>query len=292
MAQPEGLTAVRTNFVRNYRAIAFILPLAIFMVATSLEPIPPEESLVDVTSSTDTSSGDGVKSQAPAAEKTVTSKPVAEQVEASPNKGGVEPNNYHQYPWFYSAKIGLTIFALWFVWPVFTEFPVKISPWAFLVGVLGVVVWILLAELQRNSDLWANVAWDSFGKRSAFNPLKELSANPNWAYVFLAIRFLGLAIVVPIIEELFLRGFLMRFVMEPNWEKVPFGQASALALVVGTAFPMLSHPGELLAAAVWFSAVSWLMVKTKSYWDCVVAHGITNLLLGIYVVTTGNWYLM
>ena len=52
------------------------------------------------------------------------------------------------------------------------------------------------------------------------------------------------------------------------------------------------HPGELLAAFVWFSMVTWLMVRTRNIWDCVVAHAVTNLLLGIYVVTTGNWQLM
>jgi membrane protease YdiL (CAAX protease family) len=52
------------------------------------------------------------------------------------------------------------------------------------------------------------------------------------------------------------------------------------------------HPGELLAAAVWFSMVTWLMVKTRNIWDCVVAHAVTNLLLGVYVVATGQWQLM
>jgi membrane protease YdiL (CAAX protease family) len=38
--------------------------------------------------------------------------------------------------------------------------------------------------------------------------------------------------------------------------------------------------------------VTWLMVKTRNIWDCVVAHAVTNLLLGVYVVATGQWQLM
>ena len=64
-----------------------------------------------------------------------------------------------------------------------------------------------------------------------------------------------------------------------------------LAAVVGTAVPMLMHPGELLAAFVWFSLVTWLMIRTSNIWDCVAAHAVTNFLLGIYVVTQHQWQL-
>ena len=97
---------------------------------------------------------------------------------------------------------------------------------------------------------------------------------------------------MPLIEELFLRGFLVRFVTAPDWWKVPFGTASRAGLATATLVPMLMHPGEIFAAAVWFSAVSWLMVRTRNFWDCVAAHALTNLVLGIYVVTSGDWRLM
>ena len=105
-------------------------------------------------------------------------------------------------------------------------------------------------------------------------------------------RFFGLVAVVPILEEFFLRGFLMRFVMERDWWEVPFGKASVFAIVLGTAVPMMTHPGELLAAAVWFSMITWLMLRTRNIWDCVAAHALTNLILGIYVVSSGTWRLM
>ena len=55
---------------------------------------------------------------------------------------------------------------------------------------------------------------------------------------------------------------------------------------------MLMHPAELLPAAVWFSLVSWLMVKTRSLWGCIIAHATTNLLIGCYVLASGDWTLM
>jgi CAAX prenyl protease-like protein len=106
----------------------------------------------------------------------------------------------------------------------------------------------------------------------------------------LAIRFIGLVLIVPIIEEFFLRGFLMRYVMGGNWWQIPFGQVNGAAIAIGTAFPVLYHP-EKLAALVWFSLITWLMIRTRNIWDCVAAHAITNFALGIYVVTQGEWRL-
>ena len=123
-------------------------------------------------------------------------------------------------------------------------------------------------------------------------PLGQLAAAPAWAWTFLAIRFFGLVLVVPVIEEFFLRGFLMRLVVDQDWWKVPFGKVNAAAVAVSIVVPMLWHqPGEFLAAAAWFGMVTWLMVRTRNPWDCVLAHAVTNLLLGIYVVTRHQWAL-
>jgi len=199
--------------------------------------------------------------------------------------------SYSDYPLIYTIKIVLTLVAIAYVWPGYRQFAWRLGPLAIGIGVVGTAAWIGLAMLQR--VIAARWGWDfGLGKRSAFNPLAEMRDHPAWAYTFLAIRFVGLAVVVPVIEEFFLRGFVMRFVIAPDWWKVPFGAATRLAIVVGTAVPVLMHPQEALAAAVWFSAITWLMLRTRNIWDCVAAHAVTNLLLGVFVVASGNWWLM
>jgi CAAX prenyl protease-like protein len=84
----------------------------------------------------------------------------------------------------------------------------------------------------------------------------------------------------------------MRFVMRDRWWEVPFGDVTFAAMVAATLVPVLMHPQEIVAALVWFSAVTWLMTRTRSIWDCVLAHAVTNLLLGIYVISSGHWWLM
>jgi CAAX prenyl protease-like protein len=202
--------------------------------------------------------------------------------------------HHEHYPIVYSIKIGATLFTMLLCLPGYRKFPFRVSGLAFAVGAIGVVLWIVLCLPWVNANILAPLglmSLESLGERAAYNPLEQLKDNPTWAYTFLFIRFLGLALVVPIIEEFFLRGFLMRFVMDADWWEIPFGHCNILALITGTAVPMLMHPGELLSSLVWFSMVTWLMLRTRNIWDCVAAHAVTNLLLGIYVVTFGQWYL-
>lgn len=197
------------------------------------------------------------------------------------------------YPLVYTLKIAAVIVSLVLVWPAYRQFPLAVTPLGVLVGLVGGAIWIGLCRLDLEQQVLPAIGLGGLlesGARAAYNPLDALSGNPAWMYAFLAIRFVGLALLVPIVEEFFLRGFLMRFVTATDWVKVPFGTASGTALLVGTAFPLLSHPmSEAFAVIAWFSLVTWLMLRTRSIWDCVAAHAVTNLTLGIYVVATGDW---
>ena len=273
--------------------VTFLMPFLVFMIATSFEPTPPPAL----------ESGEMVieKNTGFFAEEAGT--------------GLLPAISYSYYPHVYTAKIALTLLAMLLVWPGYRTFPLRVSWLSVVVGVVGVILWIALCHLRLEPKIIGPIdeflgsfipgleegdtpsvglmsMFGSGGTRSSFNPIKQMADTPTWAYVFLTIRFVGLALVVPVIEEFFLRGFLMRYVVHDHWWKVPFGSVNRLAVLAGTAVPMMMHPGELLAAFVWFSMVTWLMVRTKNIWDCVVAHAVTNLLLGIYVVWFDQWQLM
>ena len=114
---------------------------------------------------------------------------------------------------------------------------------------------------------------------------------PAWAWTFLAICFFGLVVVVPVIEEFFLRGFLMRLVVDQEWWKVPFGTVNAAAVAVSIIVPVFSHtPGVgLWGGGLVRHGHLAMVLRTRNPWDCVLAHAVTNLLLGIYVVTWHVW---
>ncbi len=217
-------------------------------------------------------------------------------IEPSPDEAGGQMLGlavpYSAYPLVYTVKIALTLAAMAFVRPGYWQFRCPPGPLAVLVGVVGIVVWVGLCELSGTLGITKLLAgWLGSAGRPAYNPLAQLAATPAWAWAFLAIRFLGLVAVVPMIEEFFLRGFLMRMVIAQDWWKVPFGDVNAVAVAVCIGYAVLSHVGEPLAAAAWFGMVTWLMVRRRNPWDCVLAHAVTNLLLGIYVVTWQQWAL-
>jgi len=204
---------------------------------------------------------------------------------------------YAWYPLVYTLKIVLTLAAIVLVMPGYRQFPLRLSPWAIAVGSGGAVIWIVLCTIGLPATKWladiSSLPWlAGLGARAAYNPFEQLGDHAPLAWCFLAVRLLGLACVVPLIEEFFLRGFLMRFVIDAHWWEVPFGKLTALAVAASIVAPALSHPWtELGAVIAWFSLVTWLMAKTKNIWDCVAAHAVTNLLLGIYVLLSGQWWL-
>ena len=272
--------------IRQYREnpwVVCLLPFMVFMLLGSLEPKPS------------VSEADNA-----AAAKASDQNPLTPALSPEEREGaakswlGIE---YRHYPLVYTAKIALTVAAMFFVWPGYRKYTGGLNWLAVAVGVVGAVVWVALAAWQREwmpklAEATGSEWLKSLGQRSAFNPLVEMADQKSLAYGFLAVRLIGLALVVPVIEEFFLRGFVMRFVMKEKWCEVPFGSVNKLAIVAGTALPMLMHPQEMVAALVWFSAVSWLMVRTRSIWSCVVAHAVTNLLMGVYVIASGQWWLM
>jgi hypothetical protein len=102
-------------------------------------------------------------------------------------------------------------------------------------------------------------------------------------------RIIQAVIIVPILEELFWRAWLMRWLISPQFEKVPLGAYQAGAFWI-TALLFASEHGPYwdvgLVAGV---AYNWWMVRTRSLGDCILAHAVTNACLCGYVVATRHW---
>lgn len=227
---------------------------------------------------------------------------------AMPDPDGAEADNWFgltsaHYPLAYAVRLAISCAILAYCWrPIIRQFPFRITWLGPAVGVVGVVLWVGICWLNPEQPLVNLLGEENplimllgLGPRPAFNPNEVLADQPAWVYwAFLVERIAGMSLFVPIAEELMLRGWLMRSFetdgYRPEFWQVPFGQASAATIVIGTAFPMLYHP-EKAASLVWFTLVTWLMIRTKRFWDCVAAHAVTNFLLAIWVVTTGDWRL-
>ncbi len=161
---------------------------------------------------------------------------------------------------------------------------------AVVAGFVGIALWVVLSEL-RLEDRVASLLpeWLRPGERRGFNPFKELT-HPLAVWGFIAVRLIGLAVLVPVVEELFWRGFLLRWIISPDWEDVPLGKFQVTSFVLVTLLFTLAHP-EWLAAACYCMLLNGLLYWKRDLWDCIVAHGVSNLVLGAYVLSTGAWWL-
>ncbi len=108
--------------------------------------------------------------------------------------------------------------------------------------------------------------------------------------VFLLFRVLVSVVAVPILEELFWRGWLMRWIINgSDFESVPLGAWSPASFWI-VAILFASEHGPFwdvgLLAGI---AYNTLVIRTRNLWDCILAHAVTNGVLAAYVVLAGQW---
>jgi hypothetical protein len=147
---------------------------------------------------------------------------------------------------------------------------------------LAVMVGIALFGLWISLD----APWMRLGEATAgFRPV-DAHGNVSWSLV--ALRWVGTALLVPVMEELFWRSFLMRWFQAPQFEAVDPGRVGLRAVVLSTFVFMLAHTLWLAAICAGL-AFAWLYIRSGRLWSAVIAHAVTNGLLGVWVVFSGNW---
>jgi len=121
-----------------------------------------------------------------------------------------------------------------------------------------------------------------------FNPDLLSTAGLYWPELIL--RFVRLGVVVPCIEEIFWRGFLLRFLIDDDFDRVSFGSFSWLSFSMVTIGFALSHsPADWLAALLAGAFYNAVAYRTNSLSSCIFAHALTNLLLGVWIMQTKQW---
>lgn len=145
------------------------------------------------------------------------------------------------------------------------------------VGFIVFVVWITL-----------DVPWATFGgERPGFAPLAP-GGGIDWG---LAIpRLIVLVAVVPVMEELFWRSFLMRWIDARDFLARQPGRASLTAVGLSSGLFALEHT-MWLAGLVAGVAYAGLYMTTNNLRAPVLAHVVTNAILGSWILASGSWHL-
>jgi CAAX prenyl protease-like protein len=153
-----------------------------------------------------------------------------------------------------------------------------------ILGVAVFVIWIgpdLLIPGYRQHWLFQNAI---LGRISAPVP-EQIIMSP----VVLWTRILRAVVLVPIIEELFWRAWLMRWLISPRFEQIKLGAYAPMAFWI-TAVLFASEHGPYWDVGLITGVIyNWWMVRTQSLGDCILVHAVTNACLCGYVVATKHW---
>ena len=189
------------------------------------------------------------------------------------------------YPVSYVAKTIVVAALLAHFWRHYTKIRWSHLWLGVLVGVIGILQWVPM-QLWLQEHVWL---FKPPPPESVFDPYRDI-ASPGLRLAFIAIRIAGATLLVPVMEELFWRDFLWRQVLAPNDFKLArVGEWGwAPLLVVSGAFALV-HGNWWLTSIVWALMVGGLLVYTRSLGACIVAHGVTNLLLAVYVLKYRDW---
>jgi CAAX prenyl protease-like protein len=153
-----------------------------------------------------------------------------------------------------------------------------------VLGAAVFVIWIgpdILFPGYRQHWLFQNAILGRMGA--------PVSEQVILAPVVLWTRILRAVVLVPIIEELFWRAWLMRWLISPRFQQIKLGAYAPMAFWA-TAVLFASEHGPYWDVGLITGVIyNWWMVRTRSLGDCILVHAVTNACLCGYVVATRHW---
>lgn len=179
----------------------------------------------------------------------------------------------------YPLKVGVVAALLWYFRAQYVElFQRPDWRWTALAGpAVGALVFVLWINLDGG--------WMNLGGGTGYAPLDDAGAI-RWELALP--RLVGAALVVPLMEELFWRSFLLRWIDKHDFIALEPARLTLRAILVSSVLFGLEH-------TLWFAGIiaglayAWLYRASGNLWPSIVAHGVTNLMLGVWILATGAW---
>lgn len=184
-----------------------------------------------------------------------------------------------QLRWLYPVKIAAVVAVLVVFRGQYRELASGVRLSAVQCGVAlaaGLLVWWLWITLDA--------PWMVLGHAAGYDPRD--GGQLQWPLVL--VRLAGAALVVPVMEELFWRSFLMRWIVAPEFEEVRPAAVKFKSFIVTVILFGFEH-NLWLAGMVAGAVYSLLYMRTGNLWSAIVAHGVTNGVLGLWIIYTANW---
>ncbi|WP_229207289.1 MULTISPECIES: CAAX prenyl protease-related protein [unclassified Duganella] len=180
--------------------------------------------------------------------------------------------------WLYPAKIALVL-AMLLAWRKhyreLRELPARRDAFAAIAVGAGVfVLWIAL-----------DAGWMQLGTPRAFDAAGS-DGRIDWPLV--VVRAFGAALVVPLMEELFWRSFLLRWLEQRDFLLLRPARAGLRATTISVLLFGIEH-NLWLAGIIAGIAYTWLYMRSETLWTPILGHAVTNGLLAAWIMVTGSW---
>jgi len=176
-----------------------------------------------------------------------------------------------------NAIVGLVL--LWF-WRGYTELrrptPARPSDWVLAIAI-GFAVFIAWVAVDQD--------WAVLTRSAGFMPL-QADGGIDWIQALA--RLAGFTLVVPVMEELFWRSLVLRWIVRHDFQSVAPREVGWLAFVITTVLFAFEHD-RWFAGALAGAAYNWLYMRSGNLWVPIAAHAVTNGVLGLWVLQTGRW---
>lgn len=182
--------------------------------------------------------------------------------------------------WLYAVQIGAVLAGLTFFAREYAELArparTRRRDWL-LAAATGAAVFVL----------WINfdAPWARLGEAPGFDPSRDDGSIDR---ALAAVRLFGAVAVVPVMEELFWRACILRWIDRGDFTTLAPRAASLRALVLSSLLFGLEHH-LWLAGLLAGLAYGELYRRCGSLWPPIAAHALTNLLLGLWVLHGGHW---
>lgn len=175
----------------------------------------------------------------------------------------------------YGLKLLAVGIALWVFRDVYAGWRRRVSAESVLAGLLVGALWI---------------ATDPTPGAGTLGPWLE-SLAPGLALAWLVARVAGTVIAVPIAEELAFRGFLVRWITDRNFERVPYGRLAVLGILVSSVLFGVMHE-RWLAGTLAGVAFALVMYRSRSIAAPIAAHMAANALIAAWAIAFRQWSLL
>ena len=205
----------------------------------------------------------------------------------------------------YWVYLGKTLVGTWLIWlsrPWVPEMEWRFSGAAVLVGVGVFGLWVgldgLYPSLSQLAHDWlgpplraaglARWAPDPGTPPAPWNPLARFGPHSGLAWLCVVGRLGGSSLVVPPLEEVFYRSFLYRYLVKVDFLALPLARFRWRPFLAVSILFGVSHY-EWLPGILCGFAYQGLVCWKGRLGDAMTAHALTNLLLGLWVVSRGAW---